>query len=145
MSPTDADSSSANRSNAGETRTDAASLTNLFSLNKRQADDRLGLGRQLRIWSECKDGAAVAVYAEIDDAMVRLACAGEADLPAKLDGETPDGFERLELPGVVVLHEASADDTLLLVAAGGSLTVCWLVERIWVGAPPGGVKVRIAL
>ena len=122
MSPTDADSSAPNRSNASETRTDAASLTNLFSLSKRQADDRRGLERQLRVWSECKDGAAVAVYVEIDDSMVRLACAGAAAFPAKLDDSTPEGFERLELPGVVVLHNALVDDTLLLVAAGARIS-----------------------
>ncbi|MEM8996095.1 MAG: GAF domain-containing SpoIIE family protein phosphatase [Acidobacteriota bacterium] len=113
MSPPDADPRPLKALGA-----DAAPLERLFSLTKRQADDRRGLARQLETWVASRDGASAAIYAEVDERMMRFACAGPAALPAELDGENPDGFDRLELPGVVILHDRPTDDPLLLIAAG---------------------------
>lgn len=123
MSLSDADPSpSAAGTDADSTSAGESSLTNLFSLNKRQADDRLGLERQLRAWSASRGGASAAVYAEVDESMRRLAAVGDETFPAELDGNVPASLGRLELPGVAVLHEKSADDTLRLIAAGARIS-----------------------
>lgn len=97
---------------------DAAQLEKLFSLKKRQAEDRRGISHQLDAWARERTGASAAVYAEVDERFIRFADAGPEDLPAALDGESPKGFSRLDLPGVAILHNRPADDTLLLIAAG---------------------------
>ncbi|MEM1176912.1 MAG: GAF domain-containing SpoIIE family protein phosphatase [Acidobacteriota bacterium] len=86
------------------------------------------LSAQLESWTSARDGASAAIYAEVDERMMRLAAAGPADLPSELDGDIPAPFTRLDLPGVAVLHDRPADDPLLLVAAGARISQ--LKERL---------------
>ncbi len=81
----------------------AAGWDQLFSLAKKEADDRLVLERELRRWCDAH-GADAALYAEIEGASRRLVSSGKTAFPERLpaDGEA-HGWARVELPQAQLL------------------------------------------
>ena len=106
----------------------ASGWEQLFSLTQREADDRQVLENKLRQWcTSC--GADAALYTESDGAHRRLLAQGETEFPneAPPPGETPESWNRVELPRAVLLHTAGPDsqhsrETLLLLAAGARIS-----------------------
>ena len=100
----------------------------LFSLAKREADDRQVLERELSRW--CEDHAAeAALYTEIEGQYRRLASAGSESFPEEIPqhGEWAERWSRLELPHTLLLYTCrsgapAADEALLLLAAGARIS-----------------------
>ncbi|MCG8460883.1 MAG: SpoIIE family protein phosphatase [Holophagales bacterium] len=61
---------------------------NLFSLQKREAEDRRDLADQLLAWSVRNGGAPAAIYAHSDAGLELLARAGEGPFPETIPAET---------------------------------------------------------
>ncbi len=100
----------------------------LFSLAKKEADDRQVLEAELRRWCD-RHGTQAAVYTEIDGTYRRLASAGQEPFPEEICGSTElvDQWSRLELPQTLLLHTSEADvpapeEALLLLAAGARIS-----------------------
>ena len=122
----------------------------LFSLDKRPADDRQVLTRQLGLWCAHRGIAGAAVYATVDSGpelqtvkpasvpgFDRIASVGEPPgdddgWPERIDeggaAVAPSAAERFELPGILLLHTPptravdAGDADLLLLLAGARLS-----------------------
>ena len=108
----------------------------LFSLARKEADDRRVLERQLERWCRAH-GADAALYTRIDGTSRRLIEVGATRFPERLPAATDsDGWRRVELPEAQLLHTVRADlatpdsatpdppaeDALLLLAAGARIS-----------------------
>ena len=100
----------------------------LFSLAKKEADDRQMLERELRRWCDAQ-GADAALYTEVDGAFRRLLAVGQTPFPETMSGTEEAGdWSRLELPQTLLLHTAAgldaaaSEETLLLLAAGARIS-----------------------
>ncbi len=103
----------------------------LFSLARKEADDRQVLEQQLGRW--CRDhGADAALYTKVDGGGRKLVESGATRFPETLPEAGGDGgWSRVELPQAQLLHTASpdlagsdpaAEDALLLLAAGARIS-----------------------
>jgi len=101
---------------------------NLFTLSRREADDRAGL--EVRLESFCAEhqGSSIALYHEMEGVLKRWIQVGSADFPESFCDsmaslERPS-WRRFELPGIVLLHNADTDDLspLLLLMAGAKIS-----------------------
>ncbi len=114
-----------------QTSDPAAGWESLFSLAKKEVDDRHVLERQLERWCDAR-GADAALYTGVDGAGRKLIEIGATrfpdELPAADDG---GGWTRVELPQAQLLHtageessglEPAAEDTLILLAAGARIS-----------------------
>ena len=93
----------------------ASSWHSLFSLAKRQADDRRAMSAQLLSWCENHVDASAAVFAEQDGRFVQLAASHDGvPSPSDSPGEP---WSILSLPDVAIVHRGGGvDDRLMLVA-----------------------------
>ncbi len=114
---------------AGQQTSDptSAGWEKLFSLAKKEADDRQVLARALERW--CAAHAAdAALYTELDGARRKLVESGATQFPEELPAATGEhGWGRVELPRAQLLHTSSLDlatedDALLLLAAGARIS-----------------------
>lgn len=100
----------------------------LFSLAKKEADDRQVLAAELRRW--CGENRAdAALYVESDGVFRRLLAAGETPFPeATPDAAETAAWSRVELPHALLLHTAAGvdsaepEDAMLLLAAGARIS-----------------------
>ncbi len=104
----------------------AAGWAQLFSLTRKEADDRQVLERELRRWCQAH-GADAALYTEVGGDRHRLLQVGRTPFPEQLaDTEDSAGWARLELPRAQLLHTAGSDvaaeEALLLLAAGARIS-----------------------
>ena len=107
---------------------------NLFTLQKRETDDRRGIARELRDWSLRHGGTRVALYGLTDGDLSLITSVGGGEFPSSFsstEGEWPvDGnWHRLELPDVVAVYDADGLEApgeaaagLLLVVAGARIS-----------------------
>ncbi len=100
----------------------AADWQLLFSLEKRDTEDRSVLERALREWSLRAGAERAALFAVTDGGLQPITSVGEVALPA-CTSEPPAGLARLDLPGAALFHDAKTppdgeDPCLLLIAAG---------------------------
>ncbi|MEM6794194.1 MAG: SpoIIE family protein phosphatase [Acidobacteriota bacterium] len=128
MSSPDSDSSRAPQPASLDSR-QTETLGRLFALSKRQPDDQRELTILLAEWSAGQGGLHAGVYEDPSAADPGeagrgrlLACTAGASLPKALDGDeapSEDDWRRLELPGIVILHQgqAEAGESLRLIAA----------------------------
>ncbi len=86
----------------------AAGWETLFSLARKEADDRQVLERQLERWCDAR-GVDAALYTEIDGAGRKLIEIGATRFPKELPADEVDGWTRVELPQALLLHAASTD------------------------------------
>ncbi len=112
-----------------QTSDPAADWGTLFSLARKEADDRQVLERQLARWCDAR-GADAALYTDVDGAGRKLIETGSTRFPEELPADDSGGWTRVELPQAQLLHTASpepaspnpAEDTLLLLAAGARIS-----------------------
>lgn len=110
-----------------QTSDPAAGWEALFSLARKEADDRKVLERQLERWCDAR-GADAALYTEIDGNSRKLIETGATRFPEELPAADDDGaWTLVELPQAQLLHTAQpgpgpAEDTLLLLAAGARIS-----------------------
>ncbi len=110
-------------------RTAAPGWDHLFSLAKREADDRRVLERELERWC-ARHRADAALYTEIDGAFRRLLAAGPTVFPEALaEDAATSAWTEVRLPHVLMLHTGSSasetpepDEALLLLAAGARIS-----------------------
>ncbi len=108
----------------------------LFSLAKKEADDRRVLERKLERWC-AKHTADAALYTELDGVSSKLIEIGSTRFPEELSAASDeDGWRRVELPKAQLLHvsrpdlshpdlsspDLKTDDALLLLAAGARIS-----------------------
>ena len=113
----------------------AADWQNLFSLEKRDAEDRLVIERALRSWSARVGARSAALFAITEGGLQPIAAVGEATL-AGCTSEPPPGLQRLDLPGAALFHSRldpevaadPADSALLLIAA--AVRICRLKQQL---------------
>ena len=109
-----------------QTSEPAAGWETLFSLARREADDRKVLERQLERWCAAR-GADAALYTAVDGNGRKLIEIGATRFPEELPADDDGAWTRVELPQAQLLHTAQpgpdrAEDTLLLLAAGARIS-----------------------
>ena len=108
------------------TESQRSAWQSLFTQTRRQADDRQGLEAQLNAWSERHGGAQAALYGEgAGERFERWAAIGD-DFPEHFESAAKGAqdlrarWRSVELPGVLLLHNAEVEDhsSMLLLLAG---------------------------
>src|SRR5262245_40450643 len=115
----------------GPTAVRGADWQVLFSLEKRDADDRAVLERALGAWAEEAGARKAALFAVTEGGLQPIAAAGEAP---SCTSEPPAGLARIELPGAALFHDAPGapdpeDPALLLIAA--AVRICRLKIQLF--------------
>lgn len=106
----------------------------LFSLTKKEAEDRRVLERQLRRWSRARGNVDAALYAAVDGGFRSQARVGRTRFPETVAADdlqrSTEAWQRIELPDALLLMAASeaqslpetADPSLMLLAAGSRIS-----------------------
>ncbi len=123
MSP---ESMSSARRSAGSS--DISAWEKVFSLARKEADDRLTLEQELKRWGQ-DHSADAALYTEFEDGFQLLSKTGATPFPQQIQTteELAEEWSRLELPQTLLLHTANLDDpqsstALVLLAAGARIS-----------------------
>ena len=106
----------------------AAVWEQLFSLARKEAEDRQALTQELRRWCDAQRADA-ALYAESEGRFSKLSFVGLTPFPEEISAteELAPGWTRVALPRSLLLHTAkqeveASSDALLLLAAGARIS-----------------------
>lgn len=110
----------------------AADWQLLFSLEKRDADDRAVIEKALWEWTRRAGATSAVLFAVTEGGLQPISSVGEVVLPA-CSIEAPSDLHRLDLPGAALFHDAKGvadpeDPCLLLIAA--AVRICRLKHQL---------------
>jgi sigma-B regulation protein RsbU (phosphoserine phosphatase) len=111
----------------------AADWQILFSLEKRDADDRAVIEKALGHWSREAGARKAALFALTEGGLQPITAVGELTLSASCS-EPPAGLARLDLPGAALFHDSpglhdAEERSLLLIAA--AVRICRLKTQLF--------------
>lgn len=108
----------------------AADWQTLFTLEKRDADDRSVIDKALRRWCAESGARRAELFALTEGGLQPITAVGA---PAPTGSEPPAGLARLDLPSAALFHDAPGapdpeDPGLLMIAAG--VRICRLKQQL---------------